>query len=48
MTGMRVKDDGESECLAVMARIDVLNVTSCESIAHFHRVVNHKKFVIRF
>ena len=48
MTNMRVKDDGESERLAVMARIDVLDVTSCESIANFHRVVNHKKFVIRF
>jgi hypothetical protein len=47
MMNVQVEDDGKSESLAVMAWIDVFDVMSCESIAHFHRVVDHKKLVIR-
>ena len=44
---VRVKEGGKSECRSVMDRIGVFNVTSCESIAHFHRVFTHKKLAVR-
>ena len=44
---VRVKESGKSKCQSVMDRIGALNVAPCESIAHFHRVFDHKKLATR-
>ena len=44
---VRVEEGGKSEGRCVMDRIGALNVAPCESIAHFHRVFDHKKLATR-